>query len=229
MFTASLTRVDMEAIAGFPFISIRRTPLQGWGKERKRVMDIAVSAFAIILCFIPACVIAICVKITSKGPIFVRLTRVGEGGKQFTLYKFRSMVRDAEKLKPELMEKNERKGPLFKMKDDPRVTGFGRFLRRWSLDELPNFYNVLTGIMSLVGPRPHEPEEVIKYRPEQRKLLNIKPGITGFAQISGRSSLDFNEEARLDLYYVQNWNIKMDIAILLKTPFAVLFRKEGAV
>lgn len=229
IFAAALPRVEMEAIAGFPFISIKRTPLEGWGRVRKRVMDIVGSVCALILFFVPGFVIAGFIKFTSPGPVFVKLARIGENGRPFRLYKFRSMVKDAEERKSELIPLNERNGPLFKMKDDPRITRVGRFLRRWSLDELPNFYNALIGEMSLVGPRPHESEEITRYKSYQRKLLNIRPGITGLAQISGRSVLDFEEEARLDLYYIENWTLKMDIAILLKTPFAVLFRKEGAV
>jgi lipopolysaccharide/colanic/teichoic acid biosynthesis glycosyltransferase len=156
------------------------------------------------------------------------MERVGEGGVPFKIYKFRSMVQNAHALKSELLRRNERRGPLFKMKDDPRITLLGKFLRRWSLDEVPNFYNVLIGTMSLVGPRPHEPDEVKAYSEYQRKLLNIKPGITGLAQISGRSNLSFEEEARLDIFYVENWSLKMDFAIMLKTPGAVFFRREGA-
>jgi len=229
IFSAALPRIEMEAIVGFPLISIKRTPLEGWGRVRKRIMDIFLSALALLIFFIPGIIIALFIKFTSHGAVFVKLARVGENGKSFKLYKFRSMIKDAEELKPKLLPMNERNGPLFKMKNDPRITPTGRFLRRWSLDELPNFYNVLIGAMSLVGPRPHEEEEVTRYKPYQRKLLNIRPGITGCAQISGRSALDFDEEARLDLYYVEHWNLKMDIAILLKTPFAVLWRKEGAV
>ena len=138
------------------------------------------------------------------------------------------MIDGAEDLKDDLFDQNERRGPLFKLKRDPRITPLGRVLRRFSIDELPNFVNVLMGQMSLVGPRPHEPGEVVRYKEYQKKLLNIKPGITGVAQISGRSNLNFDEEARLDLYYVENWSLKTDIAILLKTPFVVLFRRNEA-
>jgi len=139
------------------------------------------------------------------------------------------MVDGAEKMKKELMDSNERAGgPLFKMVNDPRITRVGKFLRRTSLDEIPNFWNVLFGNMSLVGPRPHEPAEVEKYEKHHKKLLDIKPGITGMAQISGRSTLDFDEEAKLDTLYIETWSIKLDIIILFKTPLAVLFSKTAA-
>ncbi|MEK6591883.1 MAG: sugar transferase, partial [Pseudomonadota bacterium] len=138
------------------------------------------------------------------------------------------MVQGAERMKYALQAANERTGgPLFKMRDDPRVTRVGRFIRRWSIDELPNFANVLAGDMSLVGPRPHEPEEVGKYTGYQKRLLTIKPGVTGLAQISGRSDLDFSEEARLDMFYIENWSFWLDAQILLRTPIAVLKGRKG--
>jgi exopolysaccharide biosynthesis polyprenyl glycosylphosphotransferase len=229
IFSAHLHNIEIDAIAGFPLIEIKRTPLEGWGRLKKRLMDIVISSLALTVALIPGLIIALLIKLTSQGPVFVKLIRVGEQGQLFKIYKFRSMVRGAHKLKKRLLKQSERTGPLFKMRADPRVTKLGRILRRFSLDEIPNFYNVLIGNMSLVGPRPHEPEEVELYKEYQKKLLNIKPGITGMAQISGRSNLNFDEETRLDLYYIENWSLKMDIAILLKTPFAVLFRREGAV
>lgn len=139
------------------------------------------------------------------------------------------MVNNAEKMKDELIKFNERKdGPLFKMSNDPRVTPFGKFIRKTSIDELPQLWNVLKGNMSLVGPRPHEPQEVAKYTQQQKKLLTIKPGMTGLAQISGRSDLQFEEEAQLDIYYIENWSILKDIRIILKTPQVVLMRKGSA-
>lgn len=226
IFSASMHNIEIDAIAGFPLIEIKRTPLDGWGRVKKRLLDIIFSLIALIVFFGPSLIIILLIKLTSKGPTFVKLTRLGEGSREFKIYKFRSMVQRAHELKKNLLTQNERKGPLFKMKNDPRVTKIGRFLRRFSIDEIPNFYNVLIGNMSLIGPRPHEPEEVELYKNHQKKLLNIKPGITGLAQISGRSQLAFDEEARLDLYYIENWNLKMDIAILLKTPIAVLLKRE---
>ena len=138
------------------------------------------------------------------------------------------MVVDADKKKKELMKQNERKGPLFKIKNDPRITRVGRFIRKTSLDELPQFFNVLRGEMSIVGPRPHEPEEVANYKKHHKKLLTIKPGITGMAQVSGRSDLIFEEEVRLDIYYIENWSLKLDLQIILKTPFIILSTKSAS-
>jgi len=228
-FSAQLHNIEMEDIAGFPFLEIKRTPLEGWGKVKKRIADVIMSIVALIIFLIPGSIIVVIIRLTSPGEIFVKLVRVGEGGKLFKIYKFRSMVKDAHVMKKYLLKYNERTGPLFKIKKDPRITTFGRFLRRFSLDEIPNFYNVLLGNMSIVGPRPHEPEEVAQYHVHFKKLLTIKPGITGIAQISGRSNLNFDEEARLDLYYIENWNIKLDISIILKTPIAVFIRNDGAV
>jgi lipopolysaccharide/colanic/teichoic acid biosynthesis glycosyltransferase len=155
--------------------------------------------------------------------------RIGEGGEPFQFKKYRSMIRDAHKLRydKEFIESNKirdtRKGsPLSKFEKDPRITPFGRFIRATSIDEIPQFYNVLFGQMSLVGPRPHLPEEVDKYKPEQLKVLTIKPGITGMAQVSGRADLDFDDEVTLDIFYIENWTPWIDIAILAKTPIAVL-------
>jgi lipopolysaccharide/colanic/teichoic acid biosynthesis glycosyltransferase len=174
-------------------------------------------------------ILSLIIKIDSAGPVFAQLERIGEGGEKFVLFKFRSMIRDAHQLKKNLIALNERNdGPLFKIKNDPRITRFGRFLRKTSLDELPQLFNVIKGEMSLVGPRPHEPEEVAKYQKHHRKVLTIKPGITGLAQISGRSDLNFEEEVKLDTYYIENWSLKLDIQIIIKTPFIVLTTKSAA-
>ena len=168
------------------------------------------------------------IKMDSKGRAVYRTQRVGARGKRFYLYKFRSMVSGADKMKEELMQKNERPdGPLFKMENDPRITKVGKFIRRMSLDEIPNFWNVLIGNMSLVGPRPHEPREVERYQKHHRKLLNIKPGITGLAQVSGRSTLDFETEVKLDTLYIETWSIRLDVLILIKTPLVVLFSRTA--
>ncbi|HLC99902.1 MAG TPA: sugar transferase, partial [Patescibacteria group bacterium] len=152
-----------------------------------------------------------------------RLKRVGQNGKIFHLYKFRSMIDGAHRLKADLRKFNERKdGPLFKMTNDPRITRVGKILRKTSLDEFAQLFNVLKGEMSLVGPRAHEPEEVAQYTREYRKLLTVRPGITGLPQISGRDKLEFSREAQLDIFYIERWSLKMDFIILLKTPFVVL-------
>ena len=204
-------------------MEVQGTPLDGWRRVYKRIFDFILAILFLIVLSPVFIIIAVIIKINSKGPVFVKLTRVGSKGKKFVMYKFRSMVKDAHKMKAEIMSYNERSdGPLFKMKDDPRITKVGKFLRRASLDELPQLFNVLKGNMSLVGPRPHEPAEVNKYQRGYKKLLFIKPGITGMAQVSGRANLVFAEEAKLDIFYIENWSIFLDLIILLKTPVAVI-------
>ena len=165
------------------------------------------------------------IKIDSKGPVFFEQKRMTKDCRIFYMYKFRTMYVDAEKRLKDLMKYNEADGPLFKMKNDPRITRVGRLLRKFSIDELPQIINVLKGELSLVGPRPPIPSEVEKYDEWEMKRMNVKQGITGLWQISGRSDLSFEEMARLDLYYIQNWSIEMDIKILLKTIPIVLFGK----
>jgi len=225
---AKHSNVEITELASIPIVHIKRTPLDGWGRIVKRIMDIILSFFAIIILAPIFLLCAFFIKLDSKGTVFVKLVRMGDAGKKFKLYKFRSMITDAHKMKTQLSIFNERsEGPLFKMKHDPRITRFGKFMRKWSIDELPNFINVLKGDISLVGPRPHEPEEVEKYSGYQKRLLNIKPGITGLAQISGRSNLSFDEEARLDLFYIENWNFWLDVSILLRTPRVVIYGKNA--
>ncbi|MCX7778812.1 MAG: sugar transferase [Patescibacteria group bacterium] len=224
-FDAQATNVGVETFFGLPLISIKRTSLEGWGKVAKRIFDLVFSILFLILFFPLFLIISLVIKIDSEGPVFVKLKRVGERGKIFSLLKFRSMIRGAEKMKKNLLPLSERKGPLFKMENDPRITRFGKFLRKTSLDELPQLVNVLKGEMSLVGPRPHEPEEVALYENYQKRLLNIKPGMTGLAQIYGRSNLPFEEEAKIDIYYIENWSIWKDLEIILKTIPLVLSGK----
>ncbi|MBU0897813.1 sugar transferase, partial [Patescibacteria group bacterium] len=196
------------------------------------------SLFFIIIFSPILIIIALLIKLDSKGPIFYKNERVSKNG-CFKLFKFRSMlvhhcvgseygdIEEALKYEKQLiLEKSVKEGPLYKIVDDPRLTGTGKFIRRWSIDELPQFFNVLIGNMSLVGPRPHQPREVAKYERHHKKVLSIKPGITGLAQISGRSDLSFEDEVKLDSYYIENWSLLFDIAILFKTPFAVLKRRK---
>lgn len=205
---------------------------QTYKKFLKRFLDIVLSLILIIL-FLPlALVIAILIKLDSSGPIFADVPeRVGENGKKFKMYKFRSMIVNAhyllrtDKRFKKLYEEYQRGN--YKLKDDPRVTKIGRFIRKHSLDEIPQLFNVLKGEMSLVGPRPHEPEEVARYDRHQKQLLTIKPGITGLAQISGRSNLPFDEEAKLDIYYMENWSLSFDLQILIKTIPVVLGRRSA--
>ena len=167
-------------------------------------------------------IVPVLIKRDSPGPVLVRLTRIGRRGKPFRLYKFRSMVKDAHALKPEYQELNERAdGPLFKMRRDPRITRIGKYLRISSIDEIPPLWNVIRGEMSLVGPRPHEPEEVDQYTQGYKRLLSVKPGLTGAAQISGRSNIPFSQEASLDMLYIENWSLWRDTVILLKTIPAI--------
>lgn len=226
---AGTVRPIVHTFAGRPVIEVPKTPLDGWGAIYKRSFDIIVSSVLIMLTLPLQILIALAIVIENPGPIFFRLHRVGQAGKKFPFLKFRTMVRDAHKLRfdPAFIKKygNERSGsPLFKLKADPRVTRVGALLRAWSLDEIPQFYLVFSGTMSLVGPRPHLPEEVASYKPEQRRVLTIKPGITGIAQTSGRASLDFDDEIRLDMHYIENWSPWLDLVTLLKTPLAVVFR-----
>jgi exopolysaccharide biosynthesis polyprenyl glycosylphosphotransferase len=221
-------------------LQVKRTPLDGWGRIAKRLFDLVVSFLLLIFASPFLLVIAIALMIEDGWPVFFVNDRVGERGRAFRLFKLRSMYRkfsigpqfgkqkEALKLEQKLIkEKSIKEGPVYKIADDPRVTRVGTFLRRWSIDELPQFINVLKGDMSLVGPRPHQPREVEKYLPHHRRVLAIKPGITGMAQISGRSDLEFEDEVRLDAWYIENWSPLLDLYILLKTPWAVL-KKKGA-
>ncbi|MBD3282049.1 MAG: exopolysaccharide biosynthesis polyprenyl glycosylphosphotransferase [Candidatus Portnoybacteria bacterium] len=226
LFQTFATNVELNTFDGAPLIEIKKTSLDGWGKIIKRFIDVIGSLFGLVILSPFFLIISLLIKVDSKGPALVGLARISQR-KKFYLYKFRSMVEGADKMKEELMAFNERKGPLFKIKNDPRITKMGRFLRKWRIDELPQLINVLRGEMSLVGPRPHEPREIDKYARQHKKVLLIKPGITGMAQISGSSDLPFEEEVRLDTYYIENWSIKKDIYILLKT-FIIIFTDKSA-
>lgn len=225
-FDTQSKNVDLYTMAGVPVVEVKRTKLDGWGKILKRIFDILISFILLVILSPFFLVLALIVKIDSRGPVFYGSKRVGAKNKKIGVYKFRSMIKNAERLKKKLLPKNERPdGPLFKMEKDPRVTRVGKFMRKWSIDELPQFWNVLKGDMSLVGPRPHEPHEVAKYEKHHKKLLNIKPGVTGMAQVSGRSDLEFEEEVKLDTFYIENWTPWLDLIILIKTPFVVLLKK----
>lgn len=225
MFQSQAALFEMETLSDITLIEVKRTPLDGWGRIIKRIIDIIFSALALIILSPLFMLIALGIKLDSAGPVFMELDRIGRG-KKFKLYKFRSMVRGAHQMKynpdgtlrEEFKKLNERgEGPLFKVHNDPRVTKFGRFLRKTRLDEFPQLFNVLRGEMSLVGPRPHEPEEVAQYKKGHRKLLTIKPGITGMSQVNGSSDLDFEREVKLDVYYIENWSLFLDLILLVKT------------
>jgi len=223
IYQSQLLHFDIANINGLPVIQVKKTPLDGWGRIAKRIFDIFFSLLVLIILSPIFLLIAIIIKSDSQGPVIYRAQRIGQYGKVFVLYKFRSMVDHADQLKPAILAQNERvDGPLFKMQNDPRITRVGKILRRSSLDELPQFYNALVGNMSIVGPRPHEPNEVAKYQRPHKKLLMIKPGLTGMAQISGRSSLSFADEAYLDINYIENWSLWQDMKIILRTPVALL-------
>lgn len=239
LFSATFTRVEMDTTGGIPVIQVKRTPLDGWGRIFKRLFDLLISLLLLLLVSPILLFFAVGLLLEDGWPMFFLNDRVGERGRTFRLFKLRSMWRrhsigsqfskqkEALKLEQKLIqEKSIKEGPVYKIANDPRVTPIGKFIRRWSIDELPQFFNVLKGDMSLVGPRPHQPREVEKYAPHHRRVLAIKPGITGMAQISGRSDLDFEDEIRLDAWYIENWSPMLDLYILLKTPWAVL-KKRG--
>ncbi len=229
VFDTQVGRILTSDFAGVPLVEIQRTPLDGWGRIFKRSVDLVGATFGLVVFFVPGLIVAAVIKTDSAGPIFVRLERVGQGQRRFRLWKFRSMIRDAHGLKSQLLQQNERAdGPLFKLSNDPRITRVGKFLRKTSIDELPQLINVLRGDMSLVGPRPHEPEEVARYDKHHKKLLAIRPGMTGMAQVSGRSNLSFEEEVRLDTYYIEHWSLGLDLQILVRTPLAVFHTETAA-
>ena len=193
----------------------------------KRVSDVAIALAALVLLLPVLVVIALAVALSSRGPVIFRQTRVGRGGRHFCAYKFRSMYVGAEAELPGLRRLNEGAGLLFKMRRDPRVTAVGRLLRRFSLDELPQLWNVARGDMSLVGPRPPLPREAAAYESDVRRRLLVKPGLTGLWQVSGRSDLTWEESVGLDLYYVEHWSPRLDMVILARTVRAVV-RGVGA-
>lgn len=210
-----------------PLLSFHPTPLDGWGRVLKRVFDL-VGSIVLIALLLPLIAVFAFLNLVLQGlPIFYVSKRVGDlGREEIPVLKFRTMVKDADSKKQDLVDKSHRTdGPLFKIKDDPRVTPLGRVLRRWSFDELPQLFNVFLGQMSLVGPRPHLPSEVSKYSNYQRRVFAVKPGITGLAQVSGRSDLLFEDEVRLDLQYIEEWSPVLDLWILWRTIVVVLGRR----
>lgn len=219
----SLSQVAADQINGIPLIGIKEPPLTGWKMALKRLLDIAVSGTALLLLSPLMCLIAVLIKLESPGPILFRQTRLARGGKPFTCYKFRSMRQEAEQERAQLENLNEAKGPIFKIRDDPRCTRLGRICRRFSLDELPQLINVFRGDISLVGPRPPLPSEVDRYEDWHHERLNIPSGITGLWQVMGRSDLSFDEMVMLDLFYAENWSLWLDFKILLRTVPTVLF------
>ncbi|HTP30202.1 MAG TPA: sugar transferase [Anaeromyxobacteraceae bacterium] len=223
LFEGHRAQVSVQNINGLPVLAFTRTPSDAVALLAKRLFDVAVSATALIVLSPLFALVATAIRFHSPGPVFFRQRRVGMNGREFTLYKFRSMVVDAEEQLAGLRAYNEVGGPIFKMTNDPRVTRIGRFLRRTSIDELPQFWNVLRGEMSIVGPRPPLPEEVSNYQGWHRRRLSMKPGITCIWQVSGRSDVgDFDRWAKLDLQYIDSWSLWCDLKIFAKTIPAVL-------
>ncbi|MEU0288122.1 sugar transferase [Streptomyces sp. NPDC006147] len=220
-------RLHVDAVLGIPLLRVSMPAFTGGRRAVKGVVD-RLGALILLVVLAPLMLlVALLVATDSRGGVFYRQRRVGKDGREFTILKFRTMVPDADRVRAALADRNEGAGPLFKMRRDPRVTRVGAVLRRYSLDELPQLFNVLTGAMSLVGPRPPLPEECAAYGPDIRRRLKVKPGLTGLWQISGRSDLSWEEAVRLDLRYVEDWSLALDTVILWKTLRAVV-QGQGA-
>jgi exopolysaccharide biosynthesis polyprenyl glycosylphosphotransferase len=219
----SCRRILVQPLGAFAVVSVEPCPQGGWRGSAKRLFDLVGAGAALLLLSPVLAVTAIAVRLDSPGPVLFRQSRIGRDGKAFGILKFRSMVVDAEDKLIDLRDRNEGAGPLFKMRDDPRVTRVGRVIRRLSIDELPQLWNVLRGDMSLVGPRPALASEVTDWPEDLHNRLRVKPGITGFWQVNGRSTASFEDYVRLDLYYVDNWSLYVDLAIIAKTIPTMLF------
>jgi exopolysaccharide biosynthesis polyprenyl glycosylphosphotransferase len=223
LFQMSLSQVNVDDLGGVPLVGVREVGFDQWARLVKRGVDIVAAVIGLTFGAPILGLIALAIRLDSPGMIIFHQTRVGTGGKLFEVYKFRSMREGAEAELEQLLGLNEAEGHLFKIRDDPRKTRVGRFLRRTSLDELPQLWNVLRGEMSLVGPRPPTPGEVANYQEWHKRRLDGRPGITGLWQVSGRSLLSFDETVLLDVYYIENWSLWLDFKILLRTVPAVLF------
>lgn len=227
MYNLVTTSVEFGHINALPYVTIVKTPMRGPGLVIKRAFDVIATSIALTLLLPVLLLTAISIKLDSKGPVIYRQQRIGKNGQIFNMLKFRSMIANADELKDSLSKLNEADGPVFKIKNDPRVTKLGGFIRKYSIDELPQLLNVLKGDMSLVGPRPPVPTEVERYGDSEWRRLEVLPGITGLWQVSGRSDLSFQQWMNLDLYYIENWSLALDLKILLKTIPTVL-KGEGA-
>lgn len=241
LFEVQRNNIELDNFKGIPVIKLKNTPLEGWGKVIKRLLDIVASVIGLIVTAPISLAIYIAIRTTSKGPAVYKHTRSGYR-KEFEFFKFRTMYahlstgekfgsKEADEMLKTLLEQNNeenRGGPLWKIKDDPRITPIGKFLRKSKLDEIPQFWNVLIGDMSMVGPRPHMPEQVEKYRQHYGRVFSIKPGIFGLTQIAqmSRPTLPFEEEIRLDTYYIENWSLIWDIKILVKSFFRLLLSRK---
>ena len=227
-FQNRVARLEVEELEGVPFLTFTTTPSNETHLAMKRLLDVCVSMLILALSLPIILFAAIAIRLTSPGSVFFKQERLGLNGRIFTLYKFRTMIEDAHRRREEVSHLNEMNGPVFKSKADPRVTPVGRFLRKFSLDELPQLWNVLKGDMSLVGPRPPIPEEVESYHRWHRRRLSMKPGLTCLWQVSGRNNVDFDRWMELDLQYIDNWSPTLDLKILLRTIPAVLTGKGAS-
>ena len=222
LYTMALDHVNIHEVEGMPLIGLKEPEISGWNFVVKRVMDIGISLFVLVIFSWLFLVIALAIRLDSKGSVLFSQVRVGRGGNRFICYKFRTMVTDAETQRKKLEQTHGQGTLLFKLKDDPRRTRVGRILRRSSLDELPQFINILLGHMSIVGPRPAIPPEVAEYEDWHFDRLLVLPGLTGLWQVSGRSNLSFDEMVRLDLYYAENWSPWLDIKTIIRTVPAIV-------
>lgn len=243
LFSTISTNMAVSTISGIPIIELRLTRLNGWNGIIKRFADITGSLFLIILFSPLLIIIAVIIALETGFPVIYKNERVGQENKNFFTLKFRSMYKKdstgtqfgqqgeaaLQKEQELIATQSVKSGPIYKIKNDPRITPFGKFIRRWSLDELPQLFNVLKGEMSLAGPRPHQPREVQHYQCQHKIVLAIKPGLTGLSQISGRSNLTYEEEINLDTFYIENWSLYLDLIIIIKTPFIILTRKGSVV
>jgi exopolysaccharide biosynthesis polyprenyl glycosylphosphotransferase len=227
-FQNRVARIEIEELEGIPFLTFTTTPSNETQLALKRLLDITVSLFILGIAAPIITLVALAIRMTSPGSVLFKQKRIGLNGRMFTLYKFRTMIEDAHERRNEIEHLNEMTGPVFKAKDDPRITPVGRVLRKFSLDEIPQLWNVLKGDMSLVGPRPPIPEEVAEYRRWHRRRLSMKPGLTCLWQISGRNNIDFDRWMQLDLQYIDNWSPSLDLKILLRTIPAVLSGKGAS-
>lgn len=214
--------LGIENLAGLPLLKIREVRASEWSLAFKRLTDVAISGFGLLVLLPCLTLIALVIKLDSAGPVLYRALRTGHKGRRFTCYKFRTMIPDADLAREELRARNERHGAFFKMEDDPRITRVGGWLRRYSLDELPQLWNVLRGDMSLVGPRPHPPDDVTRYRLEHFQRLDFAPGMTGLWQVTARRDPSFERSVSLDVDYIGHWSLLLDLRILCRTVTAVL-------
>jgi exopolysaccharide biosynthesis polyprenyl glycosylphosphotransferase len=226
LYEVSLGRLDIDTVNGIPLMGMKDHAILGVNFIMKRVIDVTVALAILAMFSWFFLLLAVLIWIEDRGgsPLYGQ-TRVGRGGRYFTMSKFRSMRPGADQQLGALLEYNEAEGPIFKMRDDPRRTRVGAFMRRWSIDELPQLWNVVKGDMSLVGPRPATPREVAQYEDWQLHRLETLPGITGLWQVSGRSELGFSEQVLMDIMYIENWSLGLDLRILLRTVPAVLSGK----